>query len=95
MLIYNALLNSTLRSLWFTCSSLLGWGEEHYVSVHDHVATAAPVPASAALLTVPASPATDAQPTYEPWVLVTLWGMVLLLKKVRAYLTSVTLPSNR
>lgn len=67
-----------LRPLWFTCSSLLGWGEEHYVSVHVHVATAAPVPASAALPTVPASPATDAQPTSEQGVLVILWGMVFL-----------------
>ncbi len=62
--------------------------------MHVHVATAAPVPASAALLTVPASPATDAQPTYEPGVLGTLWGIVLLLKKERAYLTKVTLPAN-
>lgn len=80
--------------MWFTCSSLLGWGEEHYVSVHVHAATAAPVPASAALLTVPASPATDAQLTSEPGVLVTLWGMVFLLQESQRYLTLVTFPSN-
>ncbi|TRY55026.1 hypothetical protein DNTS_020761, partial [Danionella cerebrum] len=41
---------------------------EHYASVHARVATAAPALASEALLTGPASPATDGQPTLAPVV---------------------------
>lgn len=71
-------MQSNGKEVDFTCSSPLGWGEERCVSVRVRVATAAPMPASVARPTVPASPATDAQLTLEPVGLVTLWGMVLL-----------------